>query len=62
MTKISIDNKEYELDSLSDKAKSNVASLRYVQSELQRNNAQIAVLKTAEVAYTNALKNELSED
>ena len=58
MPNITINDKEYDLDSLSDDAKRNLASLQFTQSELKRLEAQIAVCKTAELAYGKAL-NEL---
>ncbi|MBC7489865.1 MAG: hypothetical protein H7240_07755 [Glaciimonas sp.] len=41
---IKIDEKEYELDVLSDKAKAQLASLQFMGGELQHLNAQVAVL------------------
>ncbi len=59
MTLVKIDNQTYELELLSDHAKAQLASLRFVDAELQRLDAQIAVLKTARIAYANALKEAL---
>ncbi len=59
MAKITIDGKEYEVDDLSDKAKQQLASLQFVQNEVRRLNAQLAICKTAQAAYSTALKNEL---
>ena len=59
MAKVNIDGKEYEFDELSDKAKANLVSLQFVQGELKRLDAQVAVFKTAEVGYVRELKNEL---
>ena len=61
MTTVTIDDKEYELDSLSDEAKAQLQSLQYVDSELARNEAQAAVLQTARVAYATALNAALEE-
>jgi hypothetical protein len=58
MPSIKIDDKEYDLDTLSDEAKAQLASLQFVDNELQRLNAQAAVLQTARMAYSKAL-NEL---
>lgn len=55
MTTITIDNKQYELESLSTDAKAQLASLQFVDAELARLQAQAAVLQTARVAYANAL-------
>ena len=59
MPKITIDNKEYDTDSFSDNAKQQFSRLQFVQSEIVRLNALLAVSKTAQVAYTRALKEEL---
>ena len=56
MANITIDNQDYDLDQLSDEAKAQLASLQFVDSELARLNAQAAVLQTARMAYSNALK------
>ena len=56
---ITIDNKEYDLDTLSDEAKAQLASLQFVDAELQRLNAQAAVLQTARMAYSKALQEHL---
>lgn len=52
---IKIDNKDYELDYLSDEAKAQLTNIQFVDAELQRLNAQAAVLQTARVAYSSAL-------
>ena len=56
MTQITIDNKQYELESLSDDAKSQLASIQFVDSELVRLQAQAAALQTARMAYSKALQ------
>ena len=59
MPNITIDGKEYDINDLSDKAKEQVANLQFVQNELKRLEAQIAVHKVAAQVYSNALTNEL---
>lgn len=59
MTTINIDNKPYELESLSEEAQNNLRSLQFVDSELERLNAKAAVLQTARLAYSNALNAQL---
>ena len=59
MPTIKIDDKEYELDQLSDAARAQLASLQFVDSELQRLNAKAAVLQTARAAYSKALNEAL---
>jgi len=58
---IKIDNKEYEFDKLSAEAKGQLQSLQFVDAELQRMQAQVAVLQTARVAYSKALQQALLE-
>jgi hypothetical protein len=60
MTTITIDNKEYEFESLSDKAKAQLTSLQFVDGELARLQAKASVLQTARMAYSKALQDELN--
>ena len=57
---IKIDDKDYEFDTLSDEAKAQINSLQFVNAELQRHNAHIAVLQTARKAYSKALNEALA--
>jgi hypothetical protein len=59
MTTITIDNQNYDLETLSDEAKNQLVSLQFVDAELQRLNTQAAVLQTARLAYANALRDAL---
>ena len=61
MTTITIDDKAYNVDSLSDDSKAQLASLQFVDSELRRLQAQTAALQTARIAYGRALKQTLEE-
>ena len=61
MAKVNIDGKEYEFDNLTNDQKAQVVSLRFVQDELKRLSAQIAVYKTAERSYSLALKDQLND-
>jgi len=61
MATITIDGKEYNLDDLSNQAKEQLASIQFVQGEIKKIEGQIAVYKTAEAAYTSALKSEIEE-
>ena len=60
MTTSTIDNKEYEFDSLSDKAKAQLSSMQFVDGELARLQAKASVLQTARMAYSKALQEELN--
>lgn len=57
---IKIDDKDYELDSLSDDAKAQLAMVQFVDAELQKVNAQSTVLQTARMAYAKALSESLN--
>jgi len=59
MPNITIDNIDYDLDTLSDEAKAQLASLQFVDAELARLTAQSAVLQTARIAYSKALQASL---
>jgi len=61
MTTISIDGKDYNLDILSDEAKNQLTSIQFVDGELARINAKIAVYQTARIAYSKALNDELNK-
>ena len=56
MASIKIDNMDYDIDTLSDEAKAQLQSLQFCDAELARLQAQAAVLQTARMAYSNALK------
>lgn len=60
MPTIKIDDKEYDFDQLSDNAKAQLASLQFVDAELQRLKSQTAVLQTARRAYAKALNDALT--
>jgi hypothetical protein len=59
MPNIKIDNKEYDLETLSDECKAQLTSIQFVEQELARFQAQAAVLQTARTAYAKALKSSL---
>ena len=61
MATITIDGKEYDVETLSDETKAQLGSLQYVDSELARLQAQAAALQTARIAYGRALKQTLEE-
>ena len=61
MPNITIDNKDYDFDTLSDEAKAQIISLQFVDAELQRLNAKAAALQTARAAYAKALNEILAQ-
>jgi hypothetical protein len=56
MPTIKIDDKDYDLDSLSQEAKAQLASIQFVEQELARLQMQAAALQTARHAYLQGLK------
>jgi septal ring factor EnvC (AmiA/AmiB activator) len=62
MAKITIDEKEYETDDMSDEAKAQLQSLQFVDNEIAREQAKIATLQTARNAYAQALQKELESE
>lgn len=59
MATVNINGQEYNTDEMSDEAKATVISLQFVQAELRKLEAQIAVHKTAEKAYALSLKESM---
>ncbi len=59
MATIKINNKEYDLDTLSNECKAQLASIQFVEQELARLQAKTAALQTAKAAYHQALKSSL---
>ena len=60
MTTITIDGKEHEYEQLSDKAKAQLNSMRFIDNELARLQAQASVFQTARMAYSKELNAELN--
>jgi len=59
MPNITIDGTEYDLDLLSPGAKAQLGSIQFVDAEIDRLNAKLAVFKTAKLNYGTALRREL---
>ena len=53
---IKVNGKDYSLDALSDEAMALVRNIRVCESEILRHEAQMAIVKTARVAYSRALE------
>lgn len=60
--KITIDDKEYDEDQLSDEAKAQLVSIRVADQEIASLEQKMAIAKTARNAYAKALNEELAED
>ena len=56
---ITIDNKPYDLNSLSTEARAQLASIQFCDQELARLQAKAAALQTARMAYAKALQSAL---
>jgi hypothetical protein len=56
MPKITIDNKQYDFDTLSTEAKAQLVNLQFCDQELARLQAQAAAIQTARIAYAKALQ------
>ena len=59
MTKVTIDDKEYETDDLSENAQAQLTALQFTNAEIQRLQALLAAMQTASNAYGKALQQEL---
>ena len=56
MAKITIDGKEYDTESMSEKALAQAQALQYVNNQLLELEMRSAAYQTARAAYANALK------
>lgn len=61
MPKFTMDGLEYNTEDLSDNGKAQLASLQFLESQMQKINSEIAVYQTARNSYANALKEELKK-
>ncbi|MFP5395943.1 MAG: hypothetical protein ACLGHF_07250 [Alphaproteobacteria bacterium] len=59
MPTITIDNTDYDLDTLSDAAKAQIANLQTVDRRIAALQEEVAIHQTARIAYANALKAQL---
>jgi hypothetical protein len=62
MATIKIDNKDYELEDLSQEARNQLQAIQYVDQEIVRLNLQIAAMQTARNAYGQALNAHLGTE
>lgn len=58
---ITIDNREYALDQLTEQARAQIINLRVVDGEIAKAEQRLAIFKTARIAYAQALKAELDK-
>ena len=60
MATLTINDKTYDIDKLSDEAKAQIINLQFVEAELARLSATTAVFQTARIGYLSALKPHLA--
>jgi hypothetical protein len=61
MPTITIDDKDYDTDKLSESVKAQITSMRLADAEIQRLNIQLAIAQTARNAYALAVRKELDD-
>jgi len=61
MPKITVDGIEYNTEDLSDNGKAQLASLQFLEVQMNKLQSEIAVFQTAKAAYVAALKAELEK-
>jgi hypothetical protein len=61
MPKIIVDGTEYDTENLSTNGKAQLASLQFLEVQMQTLKNKIAVYQTARAGYAAALQNELSK-
>jgi hypothetical protein len=59
MPKITVDGIEYNTEDLTDNGKAQLASLQFLEVQMNKLRNEIAVFQTAKAAYLQALKTEL---
>ena len=59
MPKITVDGIDYNTEDLSENGKAQLASLQFLETQMNKLKGEIAVFQTAKGAYVNALKAEL---
>ena len=61
MPKITVDGIEYNTEDLTDNGKAQLASLQFLEAQMNKIQSEIAVYQTARIAYIAALKAELEK-
>lgn len=60
MPKITVDDLEYNTEDLTENGKAQLASLQFLETQMRKIKAEIAVYQTARNSYISALKSELN--
>jgi len=61
MPKITVDGVEYNTEDLTDNGKAQLASLQFLEVQMQKLNNEIAIYNTAKNSYIALLKEELEK-
>ena len=61
MPKITVDNIEYNTEDLSENGKAQLASLQFLEVQMNKIKSEIAVYQTARISYSAALKEQLDQ-
>ncbi len=61
MPKITVDDIEYNTEDLSDNGKAQLASLQFLEAQMNKLKAEVAVYETARNSYSALLKSELED-
>lgn len=62
MPKFTVDDIEYNTEDLSDNGKAQLASLQFLEVQMNKLNSEIAVYQTARSSYISALKAEIGQE
>ena len=62
MPKITVDGIEYNTEDLTDNGKAQLASLQFLEVQMNKLKNEIAVFQTVKQAYIGALKAEVEKD
>lgn len=62
MPKITVDGIEYNTEDLTENGKAQLASLQFLELQMNKLTSEIAVYQTARNSYLAALKAELDQD
>ena len=61
MPKITVDEVEYNTEDLTETGKATLASLQFLESQMQKIRNEIAIYRTAQISYIAALKAEIEK-
>lgn len=60
MPKFKLDDIEYNSEDLSENGKAQLASLQFLEVQMNKLKSELAVYETAKIAYINQLKKDVS--